>query len=104
MFHRTPLLGSATLALVALSACGGPAFSAGGGTDAATDGPTGDAGVMVLASGGQAGKGITVDPTRVYWVDQDPTGTGTVNSVLKDGGSFEQVAMDQPSPLDVGYD
>jgi hypothetical protein len=61
---------------------------------------------VTLSTGGAAGKGIAVDPTRVFWVDQDSSGNGSVYSVPKNvaGAAAMMLAKNQAAPLDVALD
>jgi hypothetical protein len=51
------------------------------------------------------GKALAIDDSRLYWVSVNAsTGSGSVQSVLKDGGALENIASNQPSPLDIAVD
>ena len=58
-------------------------------------------GPVTIAAGpsGEAARGVAVDATRVYWVTAGLS--GSVLSVLKDGGGMTTIATDQASPLDI---
>ena len=54
---------------------------------------------------GGAGRGIALYDDRVFWADQDGTGTGAVWAALKNGkGVPIPVAIAQPNPVEVAAD
>jgi hypothetical protein len=54
---------------------------------------------LAQGPGGQAVRGVALDTDRVYWVTAGAS--GSVLSVLKDGGGMTTIAAAQPSPLDI---
>jgi hypothetical protein len=85
---------------------GGDAGAMGGDGSAADQGsPPEDAAPpapVTIATGPLAVKGVALDATRVYWVALGAgANSGSVLSVLKDGGGMTTIATNQTSPLDI---